>query len=270
MSNKNVSSTQRHLNAFYLAVGFFTRLPTRFIDEIADEDMGRALVYLPVVGLLLGLLTAGSGLLLVTFLEGWHGDVSNLQLAVTGVVSFVVLVLASGGLHLDGLADCADAWIGGLGDQERTLKILKDPLCGAMAVTILIATLLVKVAAITGLVISGNWLLLTLVPILSRSSGLILFLTTEYVRPKGLGQAFADFCSDPKHRTECNIALAAGVLIPALLMSAVWPALVVAVAVWFWARAQSKMRLGGITGDVCGATIELVEAALFMAVALLV
>ena len=270
MNSENISQRQRHLNAFYLAIGFFTRLPTRFLDEIADEDMGRALAYLPVVGLVLGILTAATGILLATSLENWHDGLNTLQLALAGVVSFVVLVLASGGLHLDGLADCADAWIGGLGDRERTHKILKDPLCGAMAVTILIITLLIKAAGVVALVVSGNWLLLLLVPILSRTSGLLLFLTTEYVRPKGLGQAFADFCSNPPHRVECKVALGAGIILPSLLMVSVWPALIVAAMAWYWLRAQSMERLGGITGDVCGAIIELIEAVLFISAALLV
>ncbi|MCG8476804.1 MAG: adenosylcobinamide-GDP ribazoletransferase, partial [Cytophagales bacterium] len=267
MDDHQANRNTKHLNGFYLAIGFFTRLPTRFLDHVADEDMGRALVYLPVVGLVLGLLTVGSGLLLSSVLDNWHNGINTVQLAMTGVVCFVVLVSASGGLHLDGLADCADAWVGGLGDQERTLKILKDPLCGAMAVTVLILTLLLKAAGVIGLVMTGNWLLLLLVPVLSRSSGLVLFLTTEYVRPKGLGQAFADFCSDPKHRTECRLAVMVGLVIPAFmvfLMSSAWPGLIGALAVWFWTRAQSRERLGGITGDACGALIEMIEAVLFI------
>lgn len=268
MSNGTVSDKHRHLNAFYLAIGFFTRLPTRFLDEVTDEDMGRALVYMPVVGFVVGALTIGSGLALSALLESWHGSLSSLHLAMIGVVSFVTLVLASGGLHLDGLADCADAWIGGLGDKDRTLKILKDPLCGAMAVTILIVTLVVKAAAVVGLVLAGQWLFLLCVPVISRTSGLLLFLTTPYIRPKGLGKAFADFCVDRGRRRECNIALAAGLLVPALIMSSVWPALLVVALAWYWLREQAKSRLGGITGDVCGAMIELTEAILLLAVVL--
>ena len=270
MSNEAVSYKRRHLNAFYLAVGFFTRLPTRFLDEVADEDMGRALVYMPVVGFVVGALTVGSGLALSVLLEGWHGSLGSLHLAMIGVVSFVALVLASGGLHLDGLADCADAWIGGLGDRERTLKILKDPLCGAMAVTIMIVTLIVKASAVVGLVLAGKWLFLLCVPVISRTSGLLLFLTTPYIRPKGLGQAFADFCANSVHRRECHIALVAGLFVPALILSSVWPALIIVALAWYWLREQAKSRLGGITGDVCGAMIELTEAALLLSVALFI
>lgn len=60
----------------------------------------------------------------------------------------VFWVLATGALHLDGLADSADAWVGGLGDRERTLAIMKDPCCGPAAVVALVVVLLVKFAAL--------------------------------------------------------------------------------------------------------------------------
>jgi adenosylcobinamide-GDP ribazoletransferase len=61
-----------------------------------------------------------------------------------------VWVLLSGGLHLDGLADSADAWLGGFGDRERTLTIMKDPRSGPIAVVVLVLVLLLKFCALAG------------------------------------------------------------------------------------------------------------------------
>jgi adenosylcobinamide-GDP ribazoletransferase len=103
-----------------------------------------------------------------------------------------VWVLLSGALHLDGLADSADAWLGGFGDRERTLTIMKDPRSGPIAVVTLVLVLLLKFAALLALIEQQHALALIIVPLLGRSALLGLFLTTPYVRAGGLGQALAD------------------------------------------------------------------------------
>ena len=270
MEEYKVSPLERHARALALCTGFFSRLPTRHLDTIEDEDMGRAVAYMPSLGLIIGAVMAITGLLLSFLLTSWHGSLSIIHLSLIGLTVFGVLTLLSGGLHLDGLGDCADAWVGGLGDKERTLTIMKDPTCGPMAVMVVVLSLVVKAGAMAGIIASGQWLPVLLIPVLSRSAGLALFMTTDYVRPKGLGQAFSDFCANAKTRPECRLALGAGIVIPAILMAGVWPALGLAALLWHWLRRQTVERLGGFTGDVCGAVIEIIEAFLFLSVALLV
>ena len=270
MEDQPVTSLERHKRALALCTGFFSRLPTRMLESIDDIDMGRAVIYMPVIGLIMGLIISVGGLLLSAFLSSWHGALSIVHLSLIGLTAFTTLTLMTGGLHLDGLGDCADAWIGGLGDKERTLTIMKDPTCGPMAVMVVVLALVVKAGAMAGLVVSNNWLPLLLVPVLSRSAGMALFFTTDYVRPKGLGQAFSNFCNNTATRQECRWALIAGIALPALFMSSAWPALGLAFFLWHWLRRQTIERLDGFTGDVCGAFIEIMEAFLFLSVALLV
>ncbi len=87
-------------------------------------------------------------------------------------------------MHLDGLADTADAWVGGFGDAERTLKIMKDPACGPIGVLSLVIICLLKWSAIYVLLQKQQFLALILFPILGRLAPLFLFLTTQYVREK--------------------------------------------------------------------------------------
>jgi adenosylcobinamide-GDP ribazoletransferase len=101
-------------------------------------------------------------------------------------------VLLSGALHLDGLADSADAWLGGFGDRERTLQIMKDPRSGPIAVVTLVLVLLLKFCALWVLVEHGAGGLLVLAPVVGRAAMLGLFLTTPYVRAGGLGAALAE------------------------------------------------------------------------------
>lgn len=270
MTDENLAAPDsdlvKHGKALALALGFFTRLPTRHLKTIKDEDMGRALLYLPLIGLIVGVLTVGLGWLLQQFLLSWHETLSLGHTLMVGIVTFTVLTLASGGLHLDGLGDCADAWVGGMGDRDRTLEIMKDPTCGPMAVFILTLVLLIKSAAVVSLVMMSGWLVLMLIPVLSRAAGMALFVSSDYVRPKGLGQAFADFSG----RTECKLALVAALILPPLLVGSwLWLPMLITLGFWLWLRHQSNERIGGFTGDVAGAVIELTEASLLVSAALL-
>ncbi len=114
------------------AIGFLTRLPVpagTFDDERAKSA---SLAWYPLVGLLLGSLLSVLAWLL--------RDTSSFLSAGLVTAAWVAL---TGALHLDGLADSADAWIGGLGDREKTLTIMKDPRCGPAGVVALVLMLCV-------------------------------------------------------------------------------------------------------------------------------
>ena len=121
------------------AIAFLTRLPVpaRVWAEASRPPV--QLPWYPVVGLLIGALLSGLACLLSR--EPPLLTAALLLLAWTGI---------TGGLHLDGLADSADAWVGGLGDRARTLEIMKDPRSGPMGVTAIVVVLLLKFAALAG------------------------------------------------------------------------------------------------------------------------
>ncbi|WP_153764469.1 adenosylcobinamide-GDP ribazoletransferase [Endozoicomonas sp. OPT23] len=268
MSDETTDSTlNAHGRSIALALGFFTRLPTRQLQSIKEGDMGRVLYYLPLAGLLIGIVSALSGYLLSEFLIYWSGEASVLRDVLVGLVTFSLLVVLTGGLHLDGLADCADAWVGGLGDKDRTLEIMKDPACGPMAVFIMVILLLLKAAAVTAMVMASQWLIIILIPLLSRTAGVALFKTTDYVRPNGMGKAFVEFAQKPA----CEFIVLLCVTIPLLLAGqALLLPLLITGLFWYWLRKQSVERLGGFTGDVAGGVIELTEASLFLFTALFI
>ncbi|WP_173644308.1 adenosylcobinamide-GDP ribazoletransferase, partial [Xanthomonas citri] len=78
-------------------------------------------------------------------------------------------VWLTGALHLDGLADTTDAWVGGMGERRRTLAIMKDPASGPMAVTAVVLVLLLKCAALASLLAQAPTTL-WLAPLLARSA----------------------------------------------------------------------------------------------------
>jgi len=116
-----------------LSLQFLTRLPITINIDITDKRLGQSVLFYPIVGLLIGLSLYFTQLLLPTY---------ALELKAAMILSFWVLL--TGGLHLDGLADCTDAWAGGLGNKQRSLDIMKDPAAGPIAVVILLLLLLLK------------------------------------------------------------------------------------------------------------------------------
>jgi adenosylcobinamide-GDP ribazoletransferase len=236
-----------------IALQFLSSLPLQLPGMPTPEEQGRSLLCYPLVGLLFGVvLLAGAWLLKGT----------SPVLAAALLLS--IWVAMSGALHLDGLADSADAWLGGLGDRERTLEIMKDPRSGPMAVVVLVLLLLLKFAALLALLQGGQWLALLLAPVLGRASLLGLFLTTPYVRAGGLGAAMAAHL--PRDAGWRVLLLSA-----ALCLLAGWDGLLAVAAtaaVCLLLRRQLLRRLGGTTGDTAGALLELTECAVLLLLAL--
>ena len=236
-----------------IALQFLTCLPIRLAGMPTAVQMGRSLLWYPLVGFLLGLLLCG--------LNGLLAGSPSLLHAALLLTAWVVL---SGGLHLDGLADSADAWLGGLGDRERTLLIMKDPRSGPIAVVTLVLLLLLKFAALVALLEQGQMTALLLAPWLARGLLPLLFLTTAYVRAGGLGQALAEHLP----RQTLPWLLAAHGLAIAAFGPAGWLALALALFMFAWLRRLMNARLGGTTGDTAGALVELVECAVLVGLAL--
>jgi adenosylcobinamide-GDP ribazoletransferase len=233
----------RHFHALGLAVQFLTRLPVPRGIVYSPENLGGSVVFYPLVGLLLGVL--------LLLLREAFGDGLPLLAAASVLTAWALL---TGGLHLDGLADCADAWVGGQGDRERSLRIMKDPCSGPIAVAAVVLLLLVKFSALAELPAPAAFWPLLAAPLLGRGWVPLLLLTTPYVRPQGLGSPLAE------HLPRLPAALAAALAwLCAFAWLGPWPVFAAAVAAW-GLRGLMLRRLGGCTGDTLGAGIEIIEA----------
>ncbi|WP_428354728.1 adenosylcobinamide-GDP ribazoletransferase [Methyloprofundus sp.] len=240
------------LASFALAAQFLTRIPLNINIPVTEQRLGQSVLFYPLVGLLIGTL-----LLLLTWL------LPAQSFALNAAIILSTWVLLTGGLHLDGLADCSDAWAGGLGDQQRSLKIMKDPAAGPIAVIMLLLVLLLKWAAIQSLLqvdLTLGFLLLT--PFLGRLSILMLMLSTPYISTNGLGNAMQIHL--PR--------FAAGLIVCASLLLCAWLlniyTLLTVILLIYWLRHLAMQRIQGVTGDVYGASVELVEAAVLVSLAL--
>lgn len=247
----------RLLSSFLDAAAFLTRVP---VPRRTDFDLARAAWAFPVVGGLLGLLLAGVGLVGRQWWGVW----------VAAVLVLITEVVLTGALHLDGLADCAD----GCGGNDRTarLQIMKDHSVGVYGVAAIVLDLLLKLALVLELLTAGPvWLVLVLMPVawaISRVALLPLATWLPYARTEGTGRSFVQGLT-PGRVTAALVVTAgilaattsagarygdAGLVVVALaVLGVVAGGAVAALAVAWWAHR----RLGGVTGDVLGATAEL-------------
>ena len=236
-----------------IALQFLTRVPLPSLSRIAPRDVGRSMLFYPLVGMVIGALLFG----LDHFLQ-------MAEPLLRAAIVVTVWVAITGALHLDGLADMADGWIGGHGDRERTLAIMKDPYCGPVGVTVLLLVLLLKVTALAQITGHSSYVLLV-APLLGRTFLLLLFLTTPYVRPGGLGETLSREL--PK---KAAWIIVAGLLLGLALVPGV-PAgmLPVMLGLFLLFRYALMKRLGGTTGDTAGALLEVCEVAVLIYAALM-
>lgn len=238
------------MRGLILALGFLTRLPLPALRDFQPAELARAVVWFPAAGLAVGgavALAAAVG----AQLDPWLG-------ALAGVI---VWTWITGGLHLDGLADTADALGAAHRDPARFFAVLADPHVGSFGVIALVLQLAAKLVLLHWLLtLDLPWLVLVLIPAWARWAAAGWTLWLPPLKP-GLGERFA-WRGNRAGWAAGGLALAALSLAAPLAFAALVPALLWGV----WMRR----RLGGYTGDILGAGIEGGEsAALLLAGAVL-
>ena len=224
------------------AFSLLTVLPVPFRWLDAKRPPARAMAAYPLVGLALGLVLTGAFALLQAVLPS--------LLAAALIVALWALL--TGGLHLDGWADCCDA-LAATVTRERRLEILKDPRLGSFGGAGLVLLLLIKCSAVTSL--PNTTTALILAPTLGRWAIVNVAATFPLARPDGMAARFRAGLAQRE--------LAWGAFATAVVCGLVgWVGLLAFVAAAITAFAFGRWataRLGGVTGDVYGATCELVE-----------
>ncbi len=234
-----------------LAFSFLTRFPVPGGKEYGEEDFHKGFLFFPVVGLAIGAVLAIAGTFLI-----WLGA----HEAVTAFVLLAMLVVMTGGLHLDGVADTADGFFGGK-DKNAALLIMKDSRAGAFGVTAVTLTLIGKFAALWAIVHSGLFLSLIVPFVLSRWAMAVVAYKAVYPREAGTGQFFVGGLT-PQRFFYCSAITFALCALLAGLHSVIL--ITVAILTACCMRLASNRKIGGVTGDVLGATDELVELLVLM------
>lgn len=243
------------IRPFFIALQFLTRLPVNISSKPDETSTANSLLYYPLVGLIIGVLLASLAWVL-----------RDAPILLSAGLLLVVWVLITGGLHLDGLADSLDAWAGGLGDSERILAIMKDPNCGPAGVVAIVLLLLLKFAALHTILQTGNLIILLLAPVLGRTILLLLFITTPYVRTNGLGTAIVSHLPRKLLMLVFVVTLVAVFFVAG--MSGLW-LITIMLLVFILSRVLMMQRIGGMTGDVAGALVEVTEVSVLVSAVLI-
>lgn len=233
------------MKSLIAAFQFLTVCP--FVSRIAcdERDIGRSTPWFPLVGLLVGaavaLLDRGVSLLFPPLLSS--------------VIAVVALIAASGGLHMDGLADTADGFLSSR-PRERMLEIMRDSRTGAMGVLGILCVFSLKVAAVASAPAALRWQALLLMPFAGRCSMVIQLALLPYARTGGLCSVFVQNARRLDVILTLIILCAVSGWIGGLFgLYAAGASVATVVLFSLWCRN----KIGGFTGDTLGAGCEGVE-----------
>ena len=243
------------LTAFLAAVQFLLVSPAFIKRPFSARELGAAVGFYPLVGLILGGILLAADYFLALFMP---------PLLRTALL-LAVWVMLTGALHLDGFLDACDGLLGGYTPESR-LGIMRDEHFGAFALAGGVLLLLIKFSALSAITPIASALLLA--PVLGRWGMAIALVAFPYARPQGLGR-------DVKDNTTWRQALLATLfaLLTSLAVAWCWAEwrvllawVVAALVTWAGARYTLK-RIPGLTGDIYGALNEIIEVSVLLALA---
>jgi len=230
------------IDGLILAVQFLTRLPIKKQVEFNDKNIAASTFFYPIIGIIIGSI-------------GWifYYSFSHINENIGPLSALIAMIVATGGLHLDGLSDTCDGFFS-YRDRERIFEIMKDSRIGSFGVIAIVLDILAKYVLLES--IDGN-MLLTLALSCGNSRLVICYLmaTKRVARKGGLGDMFNK--SNPK------VYVLAGGILYIVMVLLINPIYIIPLIVNFLlGEVISKItykKIGGFTGDVYGASIELGE-----------
>jgi len=230
---------------FLLALQFLTILPLK-IKEASEKNMADSMMYFPAVGLFLGLMLSGLNKLLLTL---------NFPALTINIILVIALIIITGGIHLDGLSDTTDAFSSGK-PKEEMLAIMRDSHIGVMGTLSLISIILLKICLLSSLSAPLKTTGLLLACVLSRWSAVLSMFLFPYARRDGKAKVFMQNMNSK--------IFFLSTIVTVICAFAIWrleglvALLIIAGCVYLSGNLFSR-KIGGITGDTLGATIELTE-----------
>jgi adenosylcobinamide-GDP ribazoletransferase len=239
------------MRRFIIALQFLTVIPFDEDLRVTEEDLGKSMVYFPLAGLFIGGCLIFSNQLLSSILP---------RSVVDGLL-ITILVLLTGSMHLDALADTIDGVTCGRNKAEK-LEIMKDGKVGAMGVVGIVLVLILKYVAISALPQTLKYQSLLLMPMMGRWSQVTVAYFSDYAGLKrGLGFPFT---------THVTIFIAIFTTAMVFLFAYLFlllKGILIAGIIWLFCFLYSqsfKRILGGVTGDILGAVNEVVEVAVLV------
>ena len=241
------------MNPLKHALSLLTIFPAGITAKPEPGDTGRAAFWFPLIGVLIGFITV----------VGWGVFKLLVPLIPAYVLTVILWVILTGALHLDGLADCCDGLLCAASPEKR-LKIMADPHIGTFGVVGLILALGLKFSALYSISPTSTFFILIFAACFSRWL-ILIGAKLPLARKEGMA---ADMAAGLANRS-----IAAAAIVPLVLMLAggwqVAVSAIVATAAAAGIYALARKRIGGVTGDVLGLTIEVSEIVILLTYAAL-
>ncbi|MFC0300553.1 adenosylcobinamide-GDP ribazoletransferase [Virgibacillus soli] len=255
-----------YLYGLVMTVQFFSMLPINKEVPMTAKNMERAIRVFPLFGLFIGCIYSGFAYVLLQW--------TPLSPLASSFFLWLLIIVLTGGIHLDGWIDASDAFFS-YRDPEKRLEIMKDPRVGAfgvLSVIVLLATKFIFIYEMISQVSPSTFVFILFIPFFSRTlMGMILVLVPS-AKKDGLGYMFQKACR-PK-----SVYFYLFYIVPVLITVGIWNEkvliivmimLISVIILFFFIRRKAVKWFTGITGDVVGAATEGVEVFLWMIVWLL-
>lgn len=227
------------------ALQFLTRIPINISVDFNSKNLSKSTFFFPYVGLLIGAIAGGVGY----FINILCGN------EVGAVFAVLSLVVVTGGLHIDGLSDTSDGFFSAR-NKERILEIMKDSRTGTFGVVAVVMDLLLKFVIISKLRTS---IIIPSIMLASGNARLTVVMLMAYMknaRPNGMGSMFSD--GKPKKYFYMGLITYLAVIILGFGVKTLIPLAAAFIASGL-ITVKAYKTIGGLTGDVYGANIEICE-----------
>lgn len=255
------------MNRFMAMLQFLTRIPVK-TECGFDEEFHKGMYFFPAVGTVIGIIVY---IAMAVSYNIFSGDAF-----IAALVAVMTETALTGGLHLDGLGDTADALFS-YRTKDRMLEIMKDSRLGTNAMLAVLFLVLFKVGIIKIMIQLGLDAFVVVMPIVSRFTVLILTYRTESPRENGMGNAFIGKCTAGMIVSGVIYTLISGAVILFLLavdvsvyMYVYFIAGTVITAVFVnILKKWVYSKIDGITGDILGCGIEMAELVFILSVCII-
>ena len=231
-----------------------TRIPIK-ADLGFDEEFHKSIVYFPLVGFVIGLISFVVGSLAIKIFDPF----------LTSILIVAAEVILTGGLHIDGLGDTFDA-IYSNRDKERMLEIMKDSRLGTNSLLAILFLILIKIGLINAMINSNLMCLIIFMPMISRLSVIVMLYKTVTPRKVGMGNIFIGkatlnmFITAIVYTSIIIVVVSKFIFLSTILniIKLLSSILVVMLFDNLFKKSVYK-KIDGVTGDILGCTIELGE-----------
>lgn len=236
------------VNQIILLIQFMTRIPIPIKVEYSEKQLGKGIKYFPLVGYLIGIIIFITGIVLNKYIDNKY--------IISSLLILIELKLV-GLIHIDGLADSFDGLFS-YRDKDRILEIMKDSRVGTNGVVVLIFYYLAKLILIAEIISRGDMRCLIIYPIISRMSTSVNTGFGVYARDNGMSTGIIGM--NQVKDSIFSVILTLLLIILVYYNSGILKGLVMFVAgilfIFYFRRVVYK-KIGGITGDTMGASLEM-------------